>query len=117
MFAYTVVGLAQNSTRLSSLDPDTDYLVSIRALDTNGNASQYSTEVEIATLHDLIPPAVPENLTSVSGIRSISVLWSANTEFDFKEYELHASQTSGYTPSAGTRVHTGFGTFVFTCNR
>ena len=77
----------------------------VQARDWTGNLST----VESVTINHG-PPATPANLSASGGIRAITVTWDVVAESDLKKYNLHASQTSGFTPGAGNKIYEGNGT-------
>ncbi|MCB0278961.1 MAG: fibronectin type III domain-containing protein, partial [Calditrichaeota bacterium] len=83
---------------IGGLDNDQTYYFRLKAVDGDGNMSDYSNEVS-ATPHFVEGmPSTPQNLTAVGGDHSIRVTWSANPEdeTDFSYYVLYyrLNQTS-----------------------
>lgn len=104
-YAVSIPTSGGPSYKFSPLVVNASYSVSVRAIDDSGNGSAYSAEVTIASAGDTTAPAVPTGLAAAAaGIKQIRVTWTANTEADLAGYELHASTTSGFTPSDSTKI-------------
>jgi hypothetical protein len=83
------------------------YSVTVRAVDTSGNASAYCTAQTGTTAKDLTPPATPTNLTVTAKKKAIFIKVDKNTEPDWAGNEFHVSTTNNFTPSSSTLVHSG----------
>jgi predicted phage tail protein len=86
--------------------PATAISVKIRAVNTFGNTSAYTTLYSHTAISDTTPPAVPVGLAATGGFGSIFLKWTANTEGDFSKYELYesANTTAPTSGSAATYV-------------
>jgi flagellar basal body-associated protein FliL len=91
---YRVQGLAE---------ADTLYF-RIRVRD-NGNMINDSNEVTCDTL-DYIPPASILYEPWGTGANETNLYWSQNHDTDFDRYEVHMSQTPGFTPTSQTEIDT-----------
>ncbi|MBI5197890.1 MAG: hypothetical protein HZA19_04700, partial [Nitrospirae bacterium] len=77
------------------------YYISLRAVDTQGNASAYTAEQSIVAAKDTTPPAVPAGLALSTGLALdnngvtyayITATWTANTEPDVTQYKLRIKE-------------------------
>ena len=94
-----------NSYKFAPLVPGQSYSVQVKDIDDSGNESAYCTAVTVASAGDTTAPAVPTGLAAAAaGVKQIRVTWTANTEADLAGYDLHASTTTGFTPSDSTRI-------------
>ena len=94
-----------NSYKFAPLVPGVSYSVQVKDVDDSGNASEYCTAVTVASAGDTTAPATPSGLAAAAvGVKQIRVTWTANTEADLAGYELHASTTTGFTPSDSTKI-------------
>ena len=78
---------------VTSLDPDADYLISVRAIDADGLESEWSLPLSHTTgpakfSDGLAPESSPEPVT-VGGLRQIFVKWERTPNKDIVEYEVH----------------------------
>ncbi|NUU94837.1 hypothetical protein XO10_00705 [Marinitoga sp. 1135] len=71
--------------------------VKLRALDAEGKKSNWSAVQNITSAKDETPPAIPAGLTATGLFQKIQVSWNANSEEDFKEYELQVATDSEFT--------------------
>jgi Concanavalin A-like lectin/glucanases superfamily/Galactose oxidase-like, Early set domain/Bacterial Ig domain/Glyoxal oxidase N-terminus len=56
---------------------------------------------------DTTAPSVPQNVSATGTLGKVTVNWSASTDnVGVARYVVHRSTTSGFTPSAGTKVAT-----------
>ncbi|WP_129408096.1 hypothetical protein [Marinitoga lauensis] len=76
--------------------------VKLRALDAEGKKSNWTTVSQITSAKDETPPAIPTGLTATGLFQKIQVSWNANSEEDFKEYELQVATDSGFTQNVIT---------------
>lgn len=74
--------------------------ISVRAVDTSGNASAWATSTNPAIN---AAPAAPTSLSATPAIDTISFFWTAPADNDIDYYELHTG-TAGFTPGSGTLV-------------
>ncbi|AEX84788.1 Tail fiber protein [Marinitoga phage MPV1] len=74
----------------------------VRALDAEGKKSNWSSVKNITSAKDETPPAVPTGLTATGLFQKIQVSWNANSEEDFKEYELQVATDSEFTQNVIT---------------
>jgi hypothetical protein len=95
----STVNIYVNCTGLSA----GNYTGTLSATSTGGNANVYVTMAVPAPSN---PTAVtlssPTNITT----SSVDLSWTQNTDTDFKQYEIHKSTISGFTPSSSTLVQT-----------
>ena len=98
------------------------YYYRLKAVDTAGNGSDYSSEAR-ATIEDTQAPAAPTSLTATAGDGVVTLKWTANAESDLKEYRLYRGSSPGPTDqiatvAAGTETYTddnlpGDGTYYY----
>ena len=94
-----------NSYKFAPLVPGATYSVQVKDIDDSGNASEYCTAVTVASAGDTTAPATVTGLAAAAvGVKQLRVTWTANTEADLAGYELHASTTTGFTPSDSTKI-------------
>lgn len=101
-YSYVKVGAKENAYKFGSLKPNTTYYISIRSINEAQLVSNWSTEVSILTAQDEIAPAAPTGVVLENNFDVIYVKWTKNSEPDIAGYEVYASTTSGFTPSAST---------------
>ena len=63
------------------------------------------------------PPAIPSNVVATITSQTADILniradWDANTDPDFKEFLIYASDVSGFTPDTASKVAQGTGNFA-----
>ncbi|MGA1867761.1 MAG: Ig-like domain-containing protein [bacterium] len=75
---------------LSGLSNCTDYYVSITAVDTGGNESEFSDEVSSNTFQSG-PPSAPTGLAGTPGELSATLNWDENPECDILGYDIYRS--------------------------
>ncbi|MFA6440044.1 MAG: LamG-like jellyroll fold domain-containing protein, partial [Bacteriovoracaceae bacterium] len=80
--------IGNSLSTLSGLTNYVQYYFRVTSVDTSGNESNYSNEVNSYPV-DLTPPAVPQNLVAADGDGIVSLKWSANTESDFASYTVY----------------------------
>ncbi|MEK6566641.1 MAG: fibronectin type III domain-containing protein, partial [Bacteroidota bacterium] len=91
---------SDTSRNFTGLTNGTRYYLRVTALDSTGNESAYSNEVN-ATPADRIAPSAPGNLVVTdSSSRTIGVKWRKSTEVDFLRYRIYR----GTSPSPATKV-------------
>lgn len=76
------------------------YTLYVRARDMGG---RYSSASASTTPSNTAPAAIAAP-TVTAYFQVMEVSWPASAETDVIGYDLHASQTTGFTPSAGTRL-------------
>jgi hypothetical protein len=79
------------------------------ALDAAGNSSAASAQVSavVTAPADTQAPSVPAGLTTAVSSSTVALTWSASTDnVGVAGYDVHRSATSGFTPSAGTKIGT-----------
>lgn len=98
---------------VSGLLPATTYHYRVAAIDTSGAQGAWSAAASVATTNfptvksdGQVPPQVG-TVTVTPGIGYLSVAWPAVTNADAVTYEVHISETTGFTPSASTLVSQG----------
>ncbi|MBL7960547.1 fibronectin type III domain-containing protein, partial [bacterium] len=95
----TTGGINDTLKVISGLINGTTYYLRITAVDSAGNQSGYSNEVNAAPLFDP-PPSAPQNLSAVAGNGQVTLLWRKNTETDFLRYRIYRSTS----PNASLQV-------------
>jgi hypothetical protein len=93
------------------------YFCRVKAVDKAGNESAYANfngGSAISIPVDTFAPATPSGLVVSAAKKSIKIKVNRNTDRDWAGNEFHVSTKNGFTPSAGTLVHSGKTTsFVF----
>jgi chitodextrinase len=96
----TTAGIADTSRRYTGLTNGTRYYFRVTAVDSSGNESVFSSEVN-AVPADRIPPAAPQNLVVTdSSSGTVTIKWRKNTEVDFLRYRIYRSTS----PNPTTKV-------------
>lgn len=78
----------------------------VQAVDNFGNRSVASSVI-VATNP---PPSQPGNFVATGNAESIGLKWDAVPDNDLKEYSLHMSLISGFTPTTVNKVWSGLAT-------
>jgi outer membrane protein assembly factor BamB/fibronectin type 3 domain-containing protein len=102
---YDSVGFVYNTFVDSSVENNTEYFYSIKAVDQLANRSPF-TAVESTTPYDQTPPPAPSGLTAVPGDSEISVSWDPLYNIgDFLNYHLYVmEQDSSFTLIESTSI-------------
>ena len=93
---------------LKDLQPSTSYGAQFRTVGSTGEVSDWSITFPVTTINDTTPPPVPSTPVVSPHIGQLKVSWdglgvaSAPMPLDFAFVEIHASSTSGFTPSTST---------------
>jgi fibronectin type 3 domain-containing protein len=96
----TTGGISDTSKTFTGLTNGTRYYFKVTAIDSAGNQSAYSNEVN-AVPADRIPPAVPTKLVLVdTSSTRIGIKWNKNTEPDFMRYRIYRATS----PNPTTKV-------------
>lgn len=77
------------------------YSLRVRAVDTNGNRSNWCEPVEHTTARDTVPPTVPVGVQLKPSFEGFVLSWKRGTEDDLSHYEIYESATTT-APTAGT---------------
>jgi hypothetical protein len=80
--------------------PQANVQMAVRAVDTAGNASAYTSTVSQTNA----APAAPTGLTGASGVNLLTFSWNAVADLDLKEYHLYSGLNS---TTQSTLVWTG----------
>ncbi len=91
---YVVTGLDENAT----------IYFKIRVLDSGGLHND-SNEVSCNTLDYIPEPLILDDPFDTT-VYSTNLKWTENTDTDFDRYEVHMSQTPGFTPGIDTFIKT-----------
>ncbi|HVL62409.1 MAG TPA: fibronectin type III domain-containing protein, partial [Microbacterium sp.] len=111
---YIYVPWGTEQFTIPDLTPGMPYDLQIRAMDASGNASPWSDSEQLYGALDTVPPSTPAAPTVVSSklaLQVISTLGKAsggtyNLESDLALLEVHASGSSGFTPTSATKIGT-----------
>ena len=80
----------------------------VKARDTHGHSSAWTTVVSATTAADSTAPSVPSTPTAAAVLGVVRVAWDGLASgggampIDFDHVDVHRSTTSGFTPSAST---------------
>ncbi|HNL25721.1 MAG TPA: fibronectin type III domain-containing protein, partial [bacterium] len=88
----SVTTIATTSKEFGGLVNGTTYYYRMMAVDTSGNASDYSDEVS-SSPYDQTAPSVPQNLTATAGDGQVTLNWTANAENDLARYRVYMNGT------------------------
>ena len=81
------------------------YFYKVTAEDAAGNVGPASNEASATVTVDTQPPSTPAGLTATTAGTAINLSWTASADnVGVLRYNLHRSQTSGFTPSAANRI-------------
>lgn len=95
---------------IRDLAPGSSWSVRVRAVDTSKNAGEWSDPAAIDAATDDIAPEQPSRPTVTSRLGNLTITWDGKTSTgtgmadDLAFVEVHLSTTSGFTPSAATKV-------------
>lgn len=95
---------------IRNLEPESEWSVRLRAVDTSKNASAWSDSTTITAAADSIAPSTPSRPVLTSRLGVITITWdgknsvAAAMEDDLAYVEVHLSTSTGFTPSASTKV-------------
>lgn len=111
---YIYVPWGTEQFTIPDLTPGMPYDLQIRAMDASGNASPWSDSEQLYGALDTTPPSTPAAPTVVASkiaLQVISTLGKAsggtyNLESDLALFEVHASSSSGFTPTTATKIGT-----------
>ncbi len=84
----SVTTIATTSKEFGGLVNGTTYYYRMVAVDTSGNASDYSDEVS-SSPYDQTAPAVPQDLAATAGDGQVTLSWTANGEDDLARYRVY----------------------------
>lgn len=68
-----------------------EYSVGVRAVDVNGNESDYSFIEKITITGDVTPPGPPTNLLAFGQLRGVLLVWTPPTDLDLDHFEIWES--------------------------
>lgn len=83
------------------LQNETTYYYRVTAVDLSGQEGGPSGE---ASATPLLPPSPPPSLEASPGDQTVALTWEAGTGSRLAGYAVHRSTTSGFEPSADTRI-------------
>jgi chitodextrinase len=106
MSAGTTTGRSKN---LTGLNPDTAYVLAVRACDAAGNWSATSEAITVKTLADLEPPSVPTGLSaSAVATTKFSLKWAAAKDnLKVAAYEVFQNGVSLGTVASASKIIAG----------
>lgn len=85
--------------------------LTVRAVDLSGNIGK-----PVTAIAQNPPPQQVKNVSAASGLESIHLSWTENSDTDLKHYEVHAGPNASFTPSESTMRATiapGNSTFLY----
>ncbi len=113
-FQYVEVPEGVTEARIHNLKTNTDFYISVCAVDYAGNQSGWSqaTTYPITTAKDTVAPAAPTGVTVAAGVTTVTVAWDENTEGDVKSgqgfYEIQIDTANTFnTGSLQTKLVSG----------
>jgi hypothetical protein len=92
--------------------PGSSVTVRVRAVDTAGNASAWTTSAATTVISDSTGPVAPSTPSVVTQFRGIQVTWNGLDNLgnpmsaDYHHVDLHVSTVNNFTPSVGTKIDT-----------
>ena len=96
----TTGGILDTSKTFGSLVNGTRYYLRVSAVDTSGNESAYSSEVNAAPADRIIPSAPASLVVTDSSSQTITIRWRKNAETDFLRYRIYR----GVLPNPASKV-------------
>jgi len=99
-------------TSLTGLSSSSTYYFRVRAYDSSGNVSPWSSTLSLApgtvgsASSDGVPPASSPTPTVTGAVGAVMISFAMISNPDPVIYEIHISTTSGFTPSSGTKAAT-----------
>lgn len=109
---YSSYRTDETSFKFAGLPTGVTYYVRIRAVDMWSNQSTWTSESSQSTSQDSSAPGTPQNLSVTAGLKKVIISFDKNTENDLAGYEVHVSESDGFTPDASTLVNSGMDTLV-----
>ena len=92
---YTVTGLTNG----------TEYFYRLKAYSKDGKSSAFTADVSATPVANSTPPATPKSLTATAGNKQAILTWQANSETDFKYYEIFGGTSEKPTTSIAKVNH------------
>ncbi|MCB0279759.1 MAG: fibronectin type III domain-containing protein, partial [Calditrichaeota bacterium] len=89
----SIFGRTQTTYTINSLLNGQRYYVRLKAVDFNGNVSDFSLNYSLSTL-DRVAPLTPSNFTAQADVRKIRLNWQVSSEADFAYYKIYADTIS-----------------------
>lgn len=93
--------------RISPVAGNVAWRARVRAFDDAGLRSAWTDYVSGTTAKDNVAPATPEGLAVTAVLKGIRITVDEPSEPDYAGTEFHVSQSSGFTPGAGTLKASG----------
>jgi hypothetical protein len=90
--------------------PGSSVTIRVRAVDTAGNVSAWTTSSATTVVSDTTGPVTPSTPVVVTQFRGIQVTWDGLDNLgnpmsaDFHHVDLHVSTVNNFTPTTGTKV-------------
>lgn len=107
--------------RVPSLPAGISFDVRVQAVDRQGHASAFSVPATIVSASFNTAPPAPTGLSATPGAKTAHLIWNRVLIPDLDHYEVHESDTSGFSISGNGEVgvgtciaHTGGATFTRT---
>jgi fibronectin type 3 domain-containing protein len=88
-----------STARIDDLSPGVAYEFAVRSISSGGALSTVSSTLSRTAPNKTSGPATPSGLTAAGTLESITLSWSANTEADFRQYQIFRN-TSNSIPGS-----------------
>lgn len=107
-----LIGWGKNEFTLTELTPGVPYELQIRAVDTSGHQSPWSTSLAVTTTGDIFPPAQPAAPTVAGNLVAIQVVHNLgknsggtfNLDRDLDHLNVHVGGSASFYPDEDNRV-------------
>jgi fibronectin type 3 domain-containing protein len=93
------------STSYTDTSPPGTYYYKVTAEDAAGNVGPASNQASADITTDAQAPSAPTGLTATQAGNGVTLAWTASTDnVGVSRYNVHRSDTAGFTPSAANRI-------------
>ena len=91
--SYSSTFTSESAIELSPIIDGVEYTFRVRAVSANGYRGPFAS-VTFTGGGDVVPPAVPTNLSAAGGYKYITVSFDTPTDYDFSQVEVYENTTS-----------------------